>query len=39
MFAADDAEARGDAEAALALISETPLGSDGRPFWRPWRVR
>jgi hypothetical protein len=39
MFAADDAEARGDAEAALALISETPLGPDGRPFWRPWRVR
>ena len=39
MFAADDAEARGDAEAALALISKMPLGPDGKPFWRPWRVR
>ena len=39
MFAADDAEARGDAEAALALMSEMPLGPDGKPFWRPWRVR
>jgi len=39
MFAADDAEARGDAEAALALMSEMLLGPDGKPFWRPWRVR
>jgi hypothetical protein len=38
-FAADDAEARGDAEAALAILSERPFGPDGRPFWRPWRVR
>jgi hypothetical protein len=39
MFAADDAESRGDAEAALALMSRMPLGPDGKPFWRPWRVR
>ena len=39
MIAADDAEARGDAEAALALMSEMPLGPDGKPFWRPWRLR
>lgn len=39
MFAIDDAEARGDAEAALALLSEKPFGPDGKLFWRPWRVR
>jgi hypothetical protein len=35
LFATDEAELRGDAEAALAIMDTHPLG--GR-FWRPWRV-
>jgi hypothetical protein len=38
MFAVDEAERRGDAAAALACIGERPLGPDGEPFWRPWRI-
>ena len=38
MVAVDDAERRGDAEAALLLMSSRLLGPDGRPFWRPARV-
>jgi hypothetical protein len=37
--AADAAEARGDAERAAAIMQSMPVGSDGKPFWRPWRVR
>lgn len=39
MWQADGAEARGDAQRALELMSGKPLGPDGKPFWRPWRVR
>ena len=39
MFAADAAEARGDAAGALAVIDALPVGPDGQLFWRPWRVR
>lgn len=39
MVEADAAEARGDAAAALGLMSNKPLGPDGKPFWRPWRMR
>ncbi|SEB60221.1 hypothetical protein SAMN04489844_0649 [Nocardioides exalbidus] len=39
MFAVDAAEADGDARGALQLIEEMLLGPDGRPFWRPERVR
>jgi hypothetical protein len=35
---ADLAEARGDAEAALEVILDNPVGPDGRIFWRPWRI-
>lgn len=35
---ADLAEARGDAEAALKVILDNPVGPDGRIFWRPWRI-
>jgi hypothetical protein len=38
MFAVDDAERRGDAQRALRLMGERPMGPDGTPFWRPWRV-
>lgn len=38
MFAVDDAERRGDARAALELMSGRMLGPDGRQFWRPSRV-
>jgi hypothetical protein len=38
MFAVDDAERRGDASAALTLMSGRTEGPDGKPFWRPWRV-
>lgn len=34
---ADEAEARGDAEEALVVLSERFLGPDGKPWWRPWR--
>ena len=39
MRAADHAEMLGDAEGALEIIRQTPLGPDGKPFWRPWRIR
>jgi hypothetical protein len=38
MFAVDEAERRGDAIGALRLMHTRPLGPDGKPFWRPWRV-
>jgi len=38
MHAADDAERRGDAAEALAIMAAHPLGSDGKPFWRTERV-
>lgn len=39
MFEVDDAEARGDATGALALMEDMPTGPDGRPWWRPERWR
>jgi len=39
MRAVDAAEALGDAEAAAAIIDSMPDGPDGKPFWRPWRLR
>lgn len=36
--AADAAEARGDAAAALEIISRQLLDEDGKLFWRPWRL-
>lgn len=39
MLAADAAEALGDAAEALRIMDSRPLGPDGRPFWRPWRIR
>lgn len=39
MFAVDAAEAQGDAVLALAMMEETPCGPDGRPWWRPERLR
>lgn len=38
VFAADDAEMRADASTALDVIASRPMGSDGKPFWRPSRV-
>lgn len=38
MTAVDDAEARGDAVGALAIIDARPRDHDGRLFWRPWRI-
>ncbi|HCB03752.1 MAG TPA: hypothetical protein PLZ93_10625 [Nocardioides sp.] len=38
MLEADAAEARGDAQEALDVITRHESGHDGRPFWRPWRV-
>lgn len=40
VFAADAAEARGDAEQALTIIEEhlAPVRPD-ETFWRPWRLR
>ncbi|HEX8509176.1 MAG TPA: hypothetical protein VF635_06735 [Propionibacteriaceae bacterium] len=35
---ADLAEARGDAEAALEVTLDNPVGPDGGIFWRPWRI-
>lgn len=35
---ADEAEARGDAAAALQAISRQPLDERGELFWRPWRI-
>jgi len=39
MFEVDAVEARGDAAEALRLIDDMPLGPDGRPWWRPSRIR
>ncbi|PUA82438.1 hypothetical protein C7S10_01415 [Nocardioides currus] len=39
MFEVDAVEARGDAAGALRLIEAMPLGPDGRPWWRPSRIR
>lgn len=39
MLAVDAAEAAGDPAKALALVEGMPLGPDGRPWWRPQRVR
>ena len=39
MFEVDEVEGRGDATEALRLIKEMPLGPDGRPWWRPGRIR
>jgi hypothetical protein len=39
MLAVDAAEAQGDATGALAIIEDMPVGPDGRPWWRPERVR
>lgn len=38
MFAADDAERRGQAMEALSLVESRPFDPDGKPFWRPWRI-
>jgi hypothetical protein len=38
MFEADEAEHRGDARGALAIIEQHLVGSDGRAFWRPARI-
>lgn len=35
---ADEAERRGDAAGALAVLQRRPLGPDGQEFWRPSRV-
>lgn len=39
MLEVDSVEARGDAVEALRLIEEMPNGPDGRPWWRPSRIR
>ena len=39
MLAVDAAEAEGDPATALALVEGMPCGPDGRPWWRPQRVR
>jgi hypothetical protein len=39
MFEVDAVEARGDAAEGLRLIDDMPLGPDGRPWWRPSRIR
>lgn len=39
MLAVDAAEALGDAEGALAIVEDMPVGADGRPWWRPERIR
>lgn len=38
MQAVNDAEVRGDADAALRIMVANPVGSDGRAFWNPHRV-
>jgi hypothetical protein len=38
MLEADEAERRGDALGALAIIERHPAGSDGLTFWRPARI-
>lgn len=39
MLAVDAAESAGDPAKALALVEGMPHGPDGRPWWRPERVR
>jgi hypothetical protein len=39
MSAVDEAERRGDAMEALRRMESRPLGPDGKPFWRPWRLK
>jgi hypothetical protein len=39
MFAVDEAERRGDAMEALRLMETRPVDLDGKPFWRPWRLK
>lgn len=39
MLAVDASEAAGDPARALALVEDMPQGPDGRPWWRPERVR
>jgi hypothetical protein len=39
MQAADEAEAHGDAEGVAEIMASMPVGPDGKPFWRPGRVR
>jgi hypothetical protein len=39
MLAVDATEAAGDPARALALVEEMHHGPDGRPWWRPERVR
>lgn len=39
MLAVDAAEAAGNPVKALALVEGMPHGPDGRPWWRPQRVR
>lgn len=38
MAAADAAEARGDAAAALEVMCRETMDDNGRLFWRPWRI-
>jgi hypothetical protein len=38
MFEADEAEHRGDARGALAIIEQHLAGGDGETFWRPARI-
>lgn len=39
IFAADEAEARGDALGTLDIIETFAAGPDGEFFWRPWRAK
>jgi len=39
MMMADEAEANGDAAAALDIMDAFATGPDGKPFWRPWRAK
>ena len=39
LFQADEAERRGDAAGALALMEAAGTDDHGRPIWRPWRMQ
>ena len=39
LFLADEAERRGDAAGALALMEATSKDDHGRMIWRPWRMQ
>lgn len=39
MLAVNDAEARGDAAGALAIMDANLIGPDGDCFWKPWRMK